>query len=110
VWSEENPDGFYPSLTNQSGINNYNYQCSSWSVQDGSYIRLKNVTVGYTLPRNIIEKTHCLSNVRFAVTASDLWEWCKTTDGYDPEANGVVSGTTKYPFTRNVTFSLNVSF
>jgi TonB-linked SusC/RagA family outer membrane protein len=110
VWSEENPDGFYPSLTNQSGINNYNYQCSSWSVQDGSYIRLKNLTIGYTLPKNLIAKTHCLSNVRVSVTASDLWEWCKTTDGYDPEANGVVSGTTKYPFTRNVTFGLNVSF
>jgi TonB-linked SusC/RagA family outer membrane protein len=110
VWSEDNPNGFYPSLTNQSGINNYNYQCSSWSVQDGSYIRLKNITVGYTLPKNIVEKTKCLTNVRFSVTASDVWEWCKTTDGYDPEANGVVSGSSKYPFTRNVTFGLNVSF
>jgi TonB-linked SusC/RagA family outer membrane protein len=110
VWSVENPNGYYPSLTNQSSINNYNYQCSSWSVQDGSYIRLKNISVGYSLPKSLLAKTHCLSLVRFSVTASDVWEWCKTTDGYDPEANGVVSGTTKYPFTRNVTFGLNVSF
>lgn len=110
VWSETNPDGFYPTLTTQSNINNYNYQCSSWSVQDGSYLRLKNLTVGYTLPQNIVDKTKCLKKVRFAVTATDLWEWCKTTDGYDPEASGKVVGASKYPFTRNVTFSLNLSF
>lgn len=110
VWSDSNPDGFYPSLTTESNINNYNYQCSSWSVQDGSYLRLKNISLGYTLPSHIVAKTKCLSNVRFSVTVSDVWEWCKTTDGYDPEASGVVSGSSKYPFTRNVTFGLNLSF
>lgn len=110
VWSDSNPDGFYPSLTTEGKINSYNYQCSSWSVQDGSYLRLKNISLGYTLPSHIVAKTKCLSNVRFSVTVSDVWEWCKTTDGYDPEASGVVSGSSKYPFTRNVTFGLNLSF
>ena len=110
VWSDSNPDGFYPSLTTESNINNYNYQCSSWSVQDGSYLRLKNISLGYTLPSHIVAKTKCLSNVRFSVTVSDVWEWYKTTDGYDPEASGVVNGSSKYPFTRNVTFGLNLSF
>ena len=34
VWSEETPDNRYPTLTMQTSINDYNYQCSSWSVQE----------------------------------------------------------------------------
>lgn len=110
VWSKENPDGFFPTFTSIDGINNYNYQCSSWSVEDGSYLRLKNITLGYTLPRNLIEKTHVLSNVRFYVTGTDLWEWSKINDGWDPEASNRVSNARRYPFLRNVTFGANISF
>ncbi|MDE6403382.1 MAG: SusC/RagA family TonB-linked outer membrane protein, partial [Muribaculaceae bacterium] len=110
VWSEDNPNGKYPTLTNQGEINNYNYQCSSWSVEDGSYIRLKNVTLGYTLPANLLAKTHVLSNVRFYVTGTDLWEWSKINDGWDPEASNRVSNARRYPFLRNVTFGANISF
>ncbi len=110
VWSKDNPDGYYPTLTNQTGINGYNYQCSSWSVEDGSYIRLKNVTLGYTLPAQLVQKTHVLSNVRFYVTGTDLWEWSKINDGWDPEASNRVSNARRYPFLRNVTFGANISF
>lgn len=110
VWSENNPGGKYPTLTNQSEINTYNYQCSSWSVEDGSYIRLKNITLGYTLPQSLMQKTHVLSNVRFYVTGTDLWEWSKINDGWDPEASNRVSNARRYPFLRNVTFGANISF
>lgn len=110
VWSPENPDGYYPSFTSVDGINNYNYQCSSWSVEDGSYLRLKNITLGYTLPRNLLAKTRVLSNVRVYVTGTDLWEWSKINDGWDPEASNRVSNSRRYPFLRNVTFGANISF
>ena len=35
VWSPETPENRYPTLTNTGDINNYNYQCSSWLVNDG---------------------------------------------------------------------------
>lgn len=110
IWSPENPDGFYPSLTNQADINNYNYQCSSWQVQDGSYIRLKNLTIGYTFPKALMEKTKALSSLRVYFTGTDLWEHSKINDGWDPEASRSVSGVSRYPFLRNFTFGLNVGF
>ena len=110
IWSEDNPGGRYPSLTNQSDINNYNYQCSSWSVHDGSYLRLKNITLGYTLPKHLIERTRVLSNLRVYVTGTDLWEWSKINDAWDPESKRTVSNSARYPFLRTVTFGLNLSF
>ena len=109
VWSPENPDGFYPTLTNQNDINAYNYQCSSWSVSDGSYIRLKNVTLGYSLPTSILKKT-IISQVRVYVTGTDLWEWSRIHDGWDPEAKRTVTAASRYPFVRSVTFGLNITF
>lgn len=110
VWSPETPDNRYPPLTFQSGINNYNYQPSSWLVSDGSYLRLKNITIGYTMPESLIKKTKFISNVRFYVTGTDLWEWCKINDGWDPEAASNTSNSSRYPFLRTWTFGANLTF
>ncbi len=110
VWSLDNPDGRYPSLTNQRDINNYNYQCSSWSVEDGSYLRLKNVTLGYTMPQNIVDRTKVISNVRFYITGTDLWEVSHIHDGWDPEASRKISNASRYPFLRTWTFGANITF
>lgn len=110
VWSEDNPGGFYPSLTNQGDINNYNYQCSSWQVQDGSYLRLKNVTVGYTFQPSLLKKMKGINSLRVYFTGTDLWEHSKINDGWDPEASRNVGGLNRYPFLRNYTIGLNVGF
>ena len=110
VWSEDNPGGFYPSLTNQNDINNYNYQCSSWQVQDGSYIRLKNVTVGYSFQPELLKKLKCFQSFRVYFTGTDLWEHSKINDGWDPEASRKVKDLARYPFLRNFTFGVNVGF
>lgn len=110
VWSPENPNGEFPTLTNNQEINKYNYQCSSWSVEDGSYLRLKNLTVGYTLPSHLIQKTKVLSSLRVYVTGTDLWEISHINDGWDPEARRKVTNASRYPFLRTVTFGANISF
>lgn len=110
VWSESNPDGYYTPLTHQQEINNYNYQCSSWSVEDGSYLRLKNVTIGYTLPQNILNRQKVLSGVRVYLTGTDLWETSKIKDGWDPESSGKVSNANRYPFLRSLTVGLHLTF
>lgn len=110
VWSEDNPDAYYAPYTNDSNINSYNYQASSLTAQDGRYLRLKNVTVGYTFPRKWMNATHFIQNLRLYFTGADLWETTKIKDGWDPEAKLSTSGTALYPFTRNFTFGLNVTF
>ena len=110
VWSTENPDAYYAPYTNDSNINNYNYQASSLTAQDGRYLRLKNVTLGYTFDAKLLKKAKCLQSVRLYVTGADLWETTKITDGWDPEAKRDASGLSRYPFTRSFTFGANVTF
>lgn len=116
VWSTANPDGYYPSYTIDSNINNYNYQASSWSASDGAYIRLKNLSLGYTLPAKVFEKQNVVSGCRIYFTGTDLWEYSRILDGWDPEArsgDNIGSGssaTYRYPFMRGFTFGVNLTF
>ncbi len=111
TWTPSTPDAFYPNLhaNNQQGsqINNYNYQASSWSIENGAYVRLKNVVIGYTLPSKLIKG---LSKIRVYVSGSDLFELTHIHDGWDPEATTSVSGNERYPFYRYIGGGLNVTF
>jgi hypothetical protein len=109
VWSPENPNGRYPTYTNTSTINNYNYIASDWTVEDGAYIRLKNITLGYNLPKTLLQKTF-LSAARIYATGIDLWEHTNIHEGWDPEATRDVSGVQRYPFVRTITFGINLTF
>ena len=110
VWSPENPDAYYAPYTNNGNLNNWNYRASSLTAQDGRYLRLKNVTIGYTFDSKLLQKTKCLQGLRLYVTGADLWETTKITDGWDPEAKRDASGLSRYPFTRSFTFGANVTF
>ncbi len=110
VWSPETPNNHYPPYTNQTVINNYNYQASSWSVENGAYLRLKNLTFGYTLPDRWLKKMGGISMLRVYFTGSDLWEISKINDGWDPETKRTVSNTERYPFNRIYTFGVNLTF
>lgn len=87
---------------------------SRW-VEDGSYIRLKNITLSYNLPRSLIEKIR-LSNVRAFITGTNLITVTKYS-GYDPEvssynANDAQIGVdfSNYPQAKIVNVGLNLSF
>ena len=84
-----------------------NRENSSRFVEDGSYFRLKNLQIGYTLPKNITQKFHC-SRLRFYFTATNLFTVTKYS-GFDPEVgSGVDYG--NYPQSRTFTFGLNANF
>lgn len=84
-----------------------NKENSSRFIEDGSYFRLKNIQIGYTLPKKVTEKFLC-SRLRFYVTASNLFTVTKYS-GYDPEVgSGVDYG--NYPQSRTFTFGLNANF
>jgi TonB-linked SusC/RagA family outer membrane protein len=97
--------------------NTYNQNISSRYIEDGSYIRLKNISLGYTFPKSIIKKIH-LDNLRVYCNLQNVVTLTKY-DGYDPEigasttdANGYVFGLDngRYPSPFTCTFGVNLSF
>jgi TonB-linked SusC/RagA family outer membrane protein len=70
-WTPTNPDATYPRLTSGSALNLNNIAHSDYWLFDTKYLRLKNIQVGYTLPKALIGKIH-LENVRVFVSAQNL--------------------------------------
>jgi hypothetical protein len=68
----------------QTGGNGFYPQ--SFAIEDGSFIRINNVTIGYTLPNSTIRKIGFLKSMRFYVTGNNL-AVLTSYSGYDPEAN-----------------------
>ncbi|RZK38964.1 MAG: TonB-dependent receptor [Pedobacter sp.] len=101
-WTPDNPDAFFPRMFQTS---DHNYRPSDRWTQNGSYIRLKNLQFGYTIP---IKKKY-VQSARLYFSGQDLWESTKVLSVFDPEvANGVNSQT--YPFYRAYALGLNVTF
>ena len=82
--------------------NNEN-QTSDWYVENGSYIRLKNIVLGYTLPANTVRALK-LRTARVFIQGQNLLTFTKYT-GPDPEATGY-----PYPFGKNFVLGLNIGF
>ena len=76
---------------------NVNWQSSDLYVKDGSYLRLKNIQIGYTLPKMWTSKLF-ISSLRFYVSAENLLTFTKY-DGFDPE---ISSGGTSLGVDRGV--------
>lgn len=113
TWSPEHRDAYYPTYTNISWINGYNYMMSSWSIEDASYLRLKNITIGYTLPKVVMDKIRFVERIRVYFVGTDLWEKSNMRSGWDPEQKHTAfTGTAeqRFPFNRTYTFGLNVTF
>jgi TonB-linked SusC/RagA family outer membrane protein len=90
-----------------------NYLPSDKFVQDGSFTRLRNVTLGYTLPKSITDKI-ALQQLRIYVKGTNIYTRAKFT-GYTPEigssdvlSNGIDYGT--YPVTSTYSFGINLTF
>ncbi|MGZ3923122.1 MAG: SusC/RagA family TonB-linked outer membrane protein [Flavisolibacter sp.] len=88
------PGGFNANsgATFGSGNGNFSYYPSSWAIEDGSFIRINNVTVGYTLTSPSLSRAH-ISKLRFYVTGNNL-AIITNYSGYDPEVSVSSSGLT----------------
>lgn len=118
TWTPTNTDAYYPLLsTGQNGTtyNTYNYQISDWSVENGAYVRLKNLVFGYTLPA-VATRRIGIDRLRLYYSGNDLFEITHIRDGWDPEATRNVgranneSGITRYPFYRLNTLGVSITF
>ena len=105
-WTPEHPDALFPRLY----LNDqHNTLPSSQWVMNGSYIRLKNLQLGYTIPQEWLKKIR-VSSLRIYFSGQDLWETTKMKiKYYDPEQAGGYNGNV-YPFFRSYTMGLGVSF
>lgn len=109
-WTPDNPDSDIPAATTSSS----NRVISSRIVEDGSFLRLKTLTLGYTFPKTMIAKAK-LSNVRLYLAAQNLWTWTSYS-GYDPEVsvrnNALTPGLdfSSYPRSYSISFGVNLGF
>ena len=99
---EENAAAIYPRLT-KTGISN-NYAFSDFWMFDGGYFRLKNVTLGYTLPASLTQNIG-IKRLRFYASASDLFCLSRYPKGWDPEM-----GATSYPITMSLLLGASIKF
>ena len=108
-WTGEGTSNKYPIL--RAG-DNTNWQVSDLYIVDGSYLRLKNISLGYTLPRSLTQQIS-IERLRFFVMAENLVTWTKYW-GFDPEisSGGKSLGIDKgvYPQARTWTIGLNLTF
>ncbi len=109
-WTVDNPTSDIPRAITSSSMSVF----SSRVIEDASFLRLKNITLGYNLDKRIL-KTLGLSKVRVYLTAQDLWTLTKYT-GYDPEVSVRNSALTpgldfsSYPQARSFNGGINVTF
>lgn len=100
-WTPDNPTNKYPSSRDGRQV-----KISDWWIEDGSFLRVQNLNIGYTFD---LPKKSFLSKARIYMNASNLYTFTKFK-GYDPEVglDGVYSG--GYPRLRKWTFGLDLTF
>lgn len=77
-------------------------------LEDASFLRLKNLMLGYTFPKDMLAKTRVLSGLRIYVQAQNLFTFTKFT-GIDPEGTGNIY-MAQYPMSRQYTFGIDITF
>lgn len=102
-WSEDNKNARLPRPYINGGHGNR--QTSTLYLQDASYLRLKQLTVGYSLPETWISRTP-INKVRLYFTGQNLFTITDLNDLFDPENTNLMS----YPVPKSYSFGLNLSF
>ena len=107
-WTPENGSDTYSRLMNQT-----NTYVSSYYVEDGSFLRLKTVGFGYSLPGRICSRIH-FEKLRIYANIDNAWIWTRYS-GMDPDvssSNSLFTGFDRlsYPKARVITFGINASF
>jgi len=100
--AEQNLVAQYPRVSKTGETNNY--AASDFWLIDGSYFRIKNITLGYTIPMIGLEKT-LIQKVRFYVSLQDFYTYSHFPTGWDPEVSS-----TGYPITKSVMFGASIKF
>ena len=112
----QSPDNVGDGMTNRANRKQtgYNARTSTWHLEDGSYLRLQNVSLGYTFPKTLTQKFH-IDKLRIYVSGNNLKTWTNYT-GYNPEvslrnSNALTPGEDygTYPLSRTIMFGINIT-
>lgn len=121
-WTEEDPDAYFPRLRGYSAGNTsreLGVQQTKY-LQNVAYLRMKNIQVGYNLPKNLLQKIH-VSGARVYVSGENLWSWSpfyKITKDLDVESigpsdkiltDGRAGKGNNYPILKSFTLGLSVN-
>ncbi|MFT4205420.1 MAG: TonB-dependent receptor [Chitinophagaceae bacterium] len=109
AWSETNPNGSIPKLSFSDANGNFSTN-SDFFLENGAYMRLKNLTLGYTFRQNVLRKAN-IDGIRLYFTSNNLLTITKYT-GFDPEVGMSNYGidVARYPQARSFIVGLNVNF
>lgn len=112
AWTPQNLDATIPQVEKTANFSTSTVG-SSFYVEDGSYMRLQNLTLGYTMPKDLLQRIR-LENLRVFVGANNLFT-ITGYEGLDPAVGGNADLTFgidvgNYPVTRGYTFGVNLSF
>lgn len=107
TWTWDNQDAEYARLSLQNNKNNWNMNNNDSSIQNGWYGRIKNITIGYTLPASLLSKWN-MEKIRIYFSGDNIGELTGLTDGYDPEKS--TASRTSLPFNRSWTIGVDVTF
>jgi TonB-linked SusC/RagA family outer membrane protein len=106
-WTPDNLNAKYPVISPTSSGSNDIQTSSTW-VFDASYLRIRNITLGYTLPNVLLNKVS-VENLRLYCSAQNLFTFDNLPEGIDPLApNGTQGGL--YPIVRNFIIGIDVNF
>lgn len=100
--TEQNQAARYPRIMRDANSNNYT--ASDFWLINGSYFRVKNITLGYTIPRKLLQKA-MIGNLRVYASLQDFFTFSHFPKGWDPEVSS-----TGYPITKSVMFGASVKF
>ncbi len=106
-WTENNPSNDFPAATTAvTGLSDY-IGYGALSYVDGSFFKIKNITLGYTLPKQLMKKVG-IQKCRFYGTITNPLVIAKDhrIKDYDPEMNGSFT----YPLTKQLVFGVNLTF
>ncbi|WP_276169099.1 SusC/RagA family TonB-linked outer membrane protein [Zobellia alginiliquefaciens] len=107
AWSTTNTSATTPRLSTKDDNQNFGL-ASSWYLEDASYLRMKNVTLGYTVDDRIMRSLLPGSSLRFYISAENLFTITDYT-GIDPEVGGKGLDVARYPLSRTITAGLSLS-
>jgi hypothetical protein len=108
TWSNDKTNRYpvYPRLQTVSTSGGPNYILSDYWVLNAAYCRIKNLQLGYSLPKAILEKSN-INRLRFYISCDNLATFSHYRKGWDPEIN---SGGSYYPIMATYSFGVNVDF
>ncbi len=97
-----------PRLSLSGATSDYNFLFSDRFVEDGSYLRLQNISIGYLLPQNWTRQVG-IEQLRFYANFQNIYTWTKYS-GYDPEVGATGIDNARYPSPRIYTIGMNLTF